>query len=335
MTDKIWKKFKLCDEFSFVNFKPLHAVNIQTNEVFGIPYVTRTKINNGIDGYINPESIEKKYLNPGKAISFGAETGKMFYQPVKFVAGNKMYGIYNDNLTELTAPFVIAILTNGLKDSGFEYGYGMIPERIKHRKLPFPVDSFGKIDWKYMAQFINNLSCNLPLFPVTKNHIKNSLELSDRSWHLFTVCKIVDVHSGRDYPKIQRSKGVTPYVGSSSKTNGVTDNIKTNELTPNNFAKGVVSVARNGSVGYSFYHPYLAYFSGDVRYIESSHLNIYTGLFLTQAIMSQKSQFAYGFKLGTERLKNLKISLPIDDDCNPDWNFMEKYIRSLPNSDLL
>lgn len=90
MTDMPWKYFKLGDEFNFVNFKPLHAVNIQSNEVIGVPYVTRTKVNNGIDGYMNAESIEKKYMNPGKAITFGAETGKMFYQPVGFVAGNKM-----------------------------------------------------------------------------------------------------------------------------------------------------------------------------------------------------------------------------------------------------
>lgn len=243
--------------------------------------------------------------------------------------------MYNDKLNELTAPFVIAILTNGLKDSGFEYGYGMIPERIKYRKLPFPVDSFGKINWEYMTNFIVTLNSKLPLFSKTKNHIKDSLELSERSWHLFTVSKVVNVNSGRDYPKMQRSIGTIPYVSSSSKTNGVTDNINMDELTPNNFSKSVVSVARNGSVGYSFYHPYLAYFSGDVRYIESSNLNIYTGLFLTKVIMSQKSQFAYGFKLGTERLKNLKISLPVDDVGNPDWNFMEQYIKSLPNSDML
>ena len=39
-----------------------------------------------------------------------------------------------------------------------------------------------------------------------------------------------------------------------------------------------------------------------------------------------------------ERSKNMKkmsIKLPADKNGNPDWDYMEKYIKSLPYSDLI
>ncbi|MBM7545015.1 hypothetical protein JOC59_001753 [Weissella beninensis] len=66
-------------------------------------------------------------------------------------------------------------------------------------------------------------------------------------------------------------------------------------------------------------------------------LTVEVGIFLATAISQQKSQFGYGFKLGTERLKNLLINLPMmtDNSNYPDFKFMKDYINSLPNGDLL
>ena len=36
--------------------------------------------------------------------------------------------------------------------------------------------------------------------------------------------------------------------------------------------------------------------------------------------------------MGTGRLKKLSIKLPVDSKGEPDWKFMEDYIKSLPYS---
>jgi len=36
-----------------------------------------------------------------------------------------------------------------------------------------------------------------------------------------------------------------------------------------------------------------------------------------------------------ERLETFEIKLPTDNEGNPDWNFMETYIKSLPYSNNL
>ena len=49
-------------------------------------------------------------------------------------------------------------------------------------------------------------------------------------------------------------------------------------------------------------------------------------------IRKEKYRFNYGRKWETERMKESLIKLPIDKNGNPDFEFMENYIKSLPYS---
>jgi hypothetical protein len=62
-------------------------------------------------------------------------------------------------------------------------------------------------------------------------------------------------------------------------------------------------------------------------------LNIYNGLFLTAVLnLSIKLKYSYGRGATKEKLSLLDIKLPINSKNQPDWEFMEDYIKSLPYS---
>jgi len=89
------------------------------------------------------------------------------------------------------------------------------------------------------------------------------LDLKDRAWGEFTVENdIAQVESGRDIYEDERRSGVTPYISSTSLNNGIAHNVSNDNHTKE---AGCISVNRNGSVGYAFYHPYEALFSNDCR----------------------------------------------------------------------
>lgn len=46
-------------------------------------------------------------------------------------------------------------------------------------------------------------------------------------------------------------------------------------------------------------------------------------------------RFSYGYAIVQHRLKNLTIKLPSTTQGEPDWEFMENYIKSLPYSSSL
>ena len=88
------------------------------------------------------------------------------------------------------------------------------------------------------------------------------------------------------------------------------------------------------SVGFFFYQPkeYMAT-PVDVRILTPKFvLNKYTGLFFTAILKQEKFKFNYSRKMGTDRLKQLKIKLPTNKTGQPDFEYIEKYIKSLPYS---
>ena len=86
-----------------------------------------------------------------------------------------------------------------------------------------------------------------------------------------------------------------------------------------------ISVNRNGSVGFAFWHPYEALYSNDCRKIRPNIRNSYVSQFIAQQITAQRGKYNYGYKMGTARLQRQKIMLPIENG-QPDYAFMEDYM---------
>ena len=153
------------------------------------------------------------------------------------------------------------------------------------------------------------------------------MKLSDRKWDKFFIKRICDVCSGRDIYDAERIEGSIPYITSGSVNNGVKYFISNINDT---LEENAISVNRNGSVGYAFYHKYKALYSNDCRKLKlKEYNNEYVSIFITQQIMLQKEKYNYGYKMGTGRLQKQYIMLPIDDKGNPDFEFMEQYVKKI------
>ena len=55
-------------------------------------------------------------------------------------------------------------------------------------------------------------------------------------------------------------------------------------------------------------------------------------MFIISILNFNQYKYAYGRQLRISRLLDEKIKLPVDKDGKPDWQFMERYIKSLPYS---
>lgn len=155
----------------------------------------------------------------------------------------------------------------------------------------------------------------------------DSLSTADRDWKEFFLEDVVSINGGKRLTKADMQSGDMPFVGASEMHNGITAFTCTiNESLDSN----VLGVNYNGSVGSSFYHPYKAIFSDDVKRLkwkDESQNNKYTLLFLSSMIGQQKDKYAYGYKFNAQRMKRQKILLPICKDGSIDWQFMEAYMR--------
>ena len=138
---------------------------------------------------------------------------------------------------------------------------------------------------------------------------------------------VLSIANGVRVTQADMQEGSRPFIGASETSNGVTAFITNSNAS---LESNILGVNYNGSVGFSFYHPYEALFSDDVkrvRWKNETANNKYTLLYLSTAIAQQKSKYAYGYKFNAQRMKRQIIMLPALEDGSPDYRYMERTMR--------
>lgn len=166
---------------------------------------------------------------------------------------------------------------------------------------------------------------NKPLSQIECHDIES---LNAKEWKEFAIGDLTTISAGKRLTKSDMNPGNKPFIGASDSNNGVTAFVSNTNTSQD---RNVLGVNYNGSVAESFYHPYTAIFTDDVKKLSIKEVegNKYHYLFIKNAILQQKSKYQYAYKLNEARLKKQKIMLPIDSKGNPDWPFMEQYIKTL------
>lgn len=124
---------------------------------------------------------------------------------------------------------------------------------------------------------------------------------------------------------LKQGAGTIPYVTRTSLNNGVLKFVcsqRIEKLNPGN----VITVGMDTQT--VFYQKQNFYCGRDILSLSNTIMNQYIGIFIV-GILDQivKKKFSYGYCASLTRIKNLEIKLPSTPDGNPDWEFMESYIR--------
>lgn len=151
-------------------------------------------------------------------------------------------------------------------------------------------------------------------------------------WQAFFLEEIAQISSGKDIYERERTNGQTPYITATANNNGIGYFVGNRNET---LERGSLSVNRNGSVGYCFYHPYNALYGNDTRKLKPVKSKRYVSLFISMCITNQRAKYGYGYKMGTGRLKRQKILLPVDSNEQPNWKYMETYMQDLEQRQIL
>ena len=148
----------------------------------------------------------------------------------------------------------------------------------------------------------------------------SKLKLTDVEWGEFKIGKIFEIARGKRHIEKNRKKGSIPYYSASSVNNGVTD-----------FISNPLFVMRNKIIVTTFCDAFYAgntfTASDEITILDNKYINKHNGLFISNSIMSNKSKYAFGRKAFTERIKEQIIMLPINSQGQPNWQFMEDYIK--------
>lgn len=300
-----------------------YGVNLDFNKMdistpsHGIPFVSRTSKNNGVQGYV---SVIKDIIPNAKhtlSVAGGGSVVETFYQPKPYYSGRDLYILspYQDlNIKEMLAYATIIRLNK------YRYSFGRQANKTLRDILVPSIDDVKK----------RTKNISIPKKPSKKPFITSSFSLKNKNWQYFKITDLFNVTGTKSFTKQQikqYNKGKYPYVVTSAENNGVENFYNTYT------EKGGVLTIDSATIGSCFYQPYNFSASDHVeKLIPKFHINTYIAIFLQTVINQEKIRYNYGRKFAQMRIKTTQIKLPVTPQGTPDWQFMEEYVKSLPYS---
>lgn len=147
------------------------------------------------------------------------------------------------------------------------------------------------------------------------------MNLNDREWNSFKLASIFDYYRGKRLIADNRRNGKLAYYSASDTNNGVTD-----------FISNPLFIEKENAIvcttfGQAYYAMPNFTTSDEITILKNKNINKYTGLFISMCIEKNRSKYAFGRKAFSNKLMNDKIMLPVDKDGNPDYEFMEEYMK--------
>lgn len=333
-----WKEYRIDKLFChFATGKANQTILTEGNDSF---YVGATRNNNGV--MVHCEHDESLTLK-GNCIVFicngEGSVGYANYMDRDFIASTDLVAGYMDNLNYLRGCFLATVLSQERP----KYSFGRKwKTHLKNTiiKLPSITNEDGTYepDWEYMEDYTKSLH-HKPL--TTKNKADNVSGFDVKNWKDFKLSDLFRIEPTKGTTTDQMEDGnEIPYVAATRKLNGFAG-LVSKDGNASYISKGnaiVIIQIGDGGTGYATYHSNdFIGMQGKTSACYNPRMNKYSGLFITSILCQERFRYSFGRSWTGDRLKNTIIKLPAitkeDGTYEPDWEYMENYIKSLPYGD--
>lgn len=344
---KGWKPFIVGELFDIHPTKAYKMTNAQLMDDGDNPVVVNSSYNNGIGGYSSQVVTEK-----GGMITFSDTTtaDAIFYQPNDFVGyphvqGMYPKGAYAANWKEPQLLFFVAAFRKAAVIRGFDYAYKFTREIASCMEVPLPVDAFGEPNWAYMDEYMSAVvkESETSLENLRQaDGDKHALNVS--GWREFIIgdlfeklqldVKKEDFNKTFDVSEERTEEFNLPLVNAKHGNNGIMyygreADFETAEMT--------IDIVQNGAIatGDVYAQPqrtgvlWDAYLVKPKAKIDSAFTLMFLATVLEKAI---KDKFSYDDKCVWDKAKLLTVTLPCTSDNEPDWAYMDEYMRTIMES---
>lgn len=146
-------------------------------------------------------------------------------------------------------------------------------------------------------------------------------------WQGFIFTDLFEIKKGTRLTKANMTYGEINYIGATAFNNGVTAKIGNSEhIHP----AGTITVCYNGSIGQTFFQtePYWATDDVNVLYPKFK-ITPNIAKYLCTIIYKLGLKYAYVDKWTAEKMSKTIIKLPATINHQPDWEYMEQYMKRL------
>ena len=215
--------------------------------------------------------------------------------------------------------------------------------------IKLPVDKNDNPDWQWMENYVKDIL--IPQLPLkVKSAWNNSFDskplsakkqqLNLKKWQWFRLGDYFDTpYKATVYNAIsltpceKESNNSIAYITRTDVNNGCKNYVVNDGFT--DVEKG--NAITIGDTTATIYYQENEFICGDhMVVVRSKFLNKYVGMFIISLLNRERFRYNYGRAFNKGIIENTKLKLPATQNTNgeydPDWQWMEDYIKSLPYS---
>ncbi|WP_152058400.1 restriction endonuclease subunit S [Aliarcobacter butzleri] len=326
-----YKNFKVGNLFLVEKCKCNKAGDLK---IGNIPYIGATNRNNGLMSFVNKEN---KLISQGNCIAFICDgqgsVGYSIYKYENFIGSTTLKVGRNSKLNKFNGLFLTSALDKN--KSIYDYGYKRNDIRLKNEQIILPVNEDEEPDYNHMEEYSKSIiNSKTEKYKQYAQKVLNSIEyknietLENKEWENFFLIDIfTTIQRGKRLTKQNQTKGNIPYISSTSLNNGV-DNFIGNKTDVRIFSD-CLTIANSGSVGASFYQPYNFVGSDHITHLKKENMNKYVYIFISTLTNRFSEKYNFNREINDKRISREKIMLPINDRKEPDFQYMEQYMKNL------
>ncbi len=159
------------------------------------------------------------------------------------------------------------------------------------------------------------------------------MKIDVSTWKPFIFEKLIDeIYKAKAHSKIElavsdeKKDGYIPFVSRTENDNGVDCYVLESDL--HNIERGNAIVIGDTTSTIS-YQPNTFGTGDHIIVIRAPWLNCYTGLFMVAILQKERFRYSYGRAFLINLIKSTSILLPVNNQGDPDWLWIENYIKSL------
>ena len=314
------KLVKISDLFTIKYGNSLELINLDkcnSDENDAIPFVSRTEKNNGVSAFVyEMPNIE---TNPAHTLSVAVSGSVLstFYQPVPYYTGFHIFILIPKRYF---SPIEMLFYAKYISSNKYRYNYGRQANKtLKDILIPEtpPIKLINDL-----SSFKKELSEKLKQSSI----IDKKINFDTTNWIAFPLSELFIIKGTKTtsmHTLEEIGKGIYPYVTTQSANNAVANFY--DEYTET----GNVLTVDSAVVGYCSYQPLNFSASDHVeKLIPKFAMNKYIAMFLVTIFRLEQYRYNYGRKCSQSRMKERSIKLPTQNK-QPDWQFMEDFIKSL------
>lgn len=293
-----------------------------------VPFVASGNFNNGVFDYLEPKS--EIDFDEGNCITVSPVDGSAFYQKKRFLgrggAGSSIIVLRGEFLNELNGQFICTIIR---RTCCWNYANMGNKDVLRDTCIKLPATHEGTPDWDYMESYMANIideseQCLANLKKA--DDIKKQIDV--RKWREFKIDELFNIETGGDLILFKNSDGNIPVVSHSAENNGIQKRVNYIDGRPIYNASKTLSLADRGNFK-CFVQDEDFYVGTRVKaLISKNDVSKYCLFFLSVAIDALAVKFSYKDN-ATGSLGNHCIKLPVNGDNEPDWTYMEEYVKDM------